>query len=121
MSEIEEIRKRVEGIEQMAERLRGHTGIQAAWISAANLEGIAADLRTLLAALPQWVSVEKRLPVDSGLVLIYPVQGCIDYGCYDFRYNCWRGHIFVREVEDIVDDVTHWMPLPATPQEEGGE
>ena len=80
---------------------------------------IIQDLRRenaeLRARVPQWISVEDRLPENGKEgVLIGLRWGEVDIGwCEDSR---WRSE-FVNEYED--GEVTHWMPIPPEPPKEG--
>ena len=80
---------------------------------------IIQDLRRenaeLRARVPQWISVEDRLPENGKEgVLIGLRWGEVDIGwCEDDR---WRSE-FVNEYED--GEVTHWMPIPPEPPKEG--
>lgn len=62
----------------------------------------------------EWISVDDRLPENGKeSVLIALRWGEVDIGlCEDGR---WRSE-FVNEYED--GEVTHWMPLPSTPEGE---
>ena len=55
---------------------------------------------------PQWVSVEDRLPEDSGYYLTFE----IDSNLYIVYYNEDEGCL-------LASDTTHWMPLPAPPED----
>lgn len=58
-----------------------------------------------------WISVYDRLPEPSEHVLIYCNDGLILVGWYDYyrmTFLCTDG----------TPCVTHWMPLPAPPEEE---
>lgn len=66
-----------------------------------------------------WISVEEMLPeeefgnkgisyLESKEVLVW--DGDSQYlSCYDYDNMTWDN-------EDILDDVTHWMPLPDKPK-----
>lgn len=65
--------------------------------------------------MSEWISVKERLPEESNInVLVYTVTGQ-QYvaGCYDV-FGVKR---FFTNAMPIV--VTHWMPLPEPPKEEG--
>lgn len=76
---------------------------------------------------PQWISVKDRLPEDGvGWTMVY---GCIlsrwsvQPGFYDRQREEWISR-FINEYEDEegyarLESVTHWMPLPEPPKEEG--
>lgn len=62
--------------------------------------------------MAEWIDVNERLPEVSGIYLTHcDIEGqslvCI---LYFEKY----GYGFEKEV-------THWMPLPRTPKERGGE
>ena len=70
---------------------------------------------------PQWIPVEERLP-GEGQVVLGVREGGTDVEMYKFMgFNestdtfDWEWHPYYRAV---VDDVTHWMPLPKAPRKE---
>lgn len=82
----------------------------------------------MLAAAPQspgsepatvpgkWIPVSERLPEDSGRYWCY-VEEQNDLGKSHYQWNCsWNGDRWWVESEGG-GIVTHWMPLPAAPQE----
>jgi hypothetical protein len=96
------------------------------------LEEDSCYLQELLAALPKeretmddWISVEDRLPVDEQLIKakckvwrFHSVDRTIEtYGKW-----CENGKFFYDD-EGYEDsgtcslELTHWMPLPSTPEE----
>lgn len=59
--------------------------------------------------VPQWVSVQERLPKAYHSVLVVN-----EYGVPILA--CWSGERwFNDDVTDPLHYVTHWMPLPASP------
>lgn len=90
---------------------------------------IANTLRAaMLAAAPQspgsepatapgkWIPVSERMPEDSGRYWCY-VEEQNDLGKSHYQWNCsWNGDRWWVESEGG-GIVTHWMPLPAAPQE----
>lgn len=83
---------------------------------------------SMLAAAPQspgsepatvpgkWIPVSERLPEDSGRYWCY-VEEQNDLGKSHYQWNCsWNGDRWWVESEGG-GIVTHWMPLPAAPQE----
>ncbi|SWT54611.1 Eaa1 [Klebsiella pneumoniae] len=90
---------------------------------------IASTIRAaMLAADPQlpgsdpatvpgkWIPVSERLPEDSGRYWCY-VEEQNDLGKSHYQWNCsWNGDRWWVESEGG-GIVTHWMPLPAAPQE----
>lgn len=86
----------------------------------------------MLAAAPQspgsepstvpgkWIPVSERMPEDSGRYWCY-VEEQNDLGKSHYQWNCsWNGDRWWVESEGG-GIVTHWMPLPAAPQEVKGE
>ena len=83
------------------------------------IERLTAENTALRERVPRWISVEDRLPEawkdeDGVLVnyMIYTPEFGADIGNYhamDKRWLCMA----------IPFTVTHWMPLPAAPEEGG--
>ncbi|HBS7731948.1 TPA: DUF551 domain-containing protein [Klebsiella pneumoniae] len=95
------------------------------------IDGIKRIVRELAAA-PQspgsepstvpgkWIPVSERMPEDSGRYWCY-VEEQNDLGKSHYQWNCsWNGDRWWVESEGG-GIVTHWMPLPAAPQEVKGE
>ena len=57
--------------------------------------------------LPQWVSVEDRLPETAQDVIVFDGRN-VTFAC---KLGVWYGE-FSRAI-----NVTHWMPLPEPPKE----
>ena len=66
-------------------------------------------------ALPEWISVEDKLPSDDiGRVLAWVVEQN-SLGKCGFAWNCSHSNgVFSDKFETF--QVTHWMPLPDAPQ-----
>ncbi|HCQ8432990.1 DUF551 domain-containing protein [Klebsiella oxytoca] len=63
-----------------------------------------------------WIPVSEKLPEESGRYWCY-VEEQTDLGKSHYQWNCsWNGERWWVEGEDG-GIVTHWMPLPAAPQE----
>ncbi|HBQ0960954.1 TPA: DUF551 domain-containing protein [Klebsiella pneumoniae] len=64
----------------------------------------------------RWIPVSERMPEDSGRYWCY-VEEQNDLGKSHYQWNCsWNGDRWWVESEGG-GIVTHWMPLPAAPQE----
>lgn len=91
------------------------------------VEGWNACRAAMLAAAPQspgsepatvpgkWIPVSERMPDNTEPVLC--IEKRADFGTYGQPFVCWHdgdGWVGKTNYRPIV---THWMPLPATPQE----
>jgi len=83
-----------------------------------NLPKTIRDLHKRIAELEnQWISVEDRLPDFHIQILFYAgdmdglLKGAFYRHSHRFRDN--EGNFFYKS------DVTHWMPLPEPPKEQG--
>ena len=71
--------------------------------------GIWADASKLTLAT-DWVKCSERMPELDVPVLVHTGSGMRIDKAYDFGDG-------VSFYEDLYGDVTHWMPLPAPPQD----
>ena len=65
------------------------------------------------AGKPKWIPVGERLPEeDEGVVLVYSgeVEPAVISGDIFLEYDKYEGW--------VINNVTHWMPLPEPPKEE---
>ena len=92
---------------------------------------IIQDLRRenaeLRARVPQWISVDDRLPEESGLYITFgctavPVRMPHNFDKDMGKFGVWwdydtdgKKHPRYRFIE--AEDITHWMPLPEPPKE----
>ncbi|HBX4910127.1 TPA: DUF551 domain-containing protein [Klebsiella pneumoniae] len=68
----------------------------------------------------RWIPVSERMPEDSGRYWCY-VEEQNDLGKSHYQWNCsWNGDRWWVESEGG-GIVTHWMQLPAAPQEVKGD
>lgn len=63
--------------------------------------------------MTEWISVTDDVPNDSDFVLIATRSGCVGEGYLEDGTWWW-----ISGVKAYVG-VTHWMPLPSPPGEEG--
>lgn len=84
--------------------------------SAAALERLAEENVALREKVPQWISVEDRLPTDylkRELIAFQDAGGkIVDMARYapGFGWRCYGWDV-------QQDEITHWMPLPEGPEE----
>jgi len=77
---------------------------------------IKCEIESLQARIPQWISVEDRLPGINSEFLGY-CDGDIDH--YFRAEDCvWNRNSANQSRADIFDILSHWMPLPQPPTEE---
>lgn len=66
-----------------------------------------------------WISVEDRLPEESGRYWCY-IKELTDLGFSHFQWNCAYNANEKRFSDSTLtngENVTHWQPLPAPPIE----
>lgn len=74
--------------------------------------------RQLEAAQPKWISVDERLPEESGCYLVAincPKGRWSECNSYDHLEKRWSSEWECFR-EDTTELVTHWMPLPESPE-----
>ena len=66
----------------------------------------------------EWISVDERLPEESGVYVAYTDNGnsmTLDYSAKHKLFNSFDS--YSRDVaEGFAIPVTHWMPLPEAPK-----
>jgi len=77
-------------------------------------EVVSAKIEELKTKNPWWIPVSERLPEEDRLVLYFG-NGCAYVAFF-------KDGAFLNEAYGAIVGVTHWMPLPAPPQntEPGG-
>lgn len=94
--------------------------VQAAWFVKASLEQNA--LSGNYPVTPDgWISCSERMPEDNKMLLAFS-QGQIVAAYWNWvmspiDYKKYRTFTYLSG--NILDDVTHWMPLPEPPQQDG--
>ncbi|HBZ1409446.1 TPA: DUF551 domain-containing protein [Klebsiella pneumoniae] len=88
--------------------------------------------RRLLAAAPQspgsepatvpgkWIPVSERLPEAGGDMIVF-TDGIVMSGVSYAKKKGFYIQALEYDDDEPVDSVTHWMPLPAAPQEVKGD
>lgn len=91
------------------------TGIKCSECTTHLSQDALAYIQYLEAKQPRWISVEERLPWMNQKVLVSD-GGIVTEAHYNGRGECiHNGHDM--EIRGVI--VTHWMPLPEPPEEEG--
>ena len=67
-----------------------------------------------VAPVPKWISVKEQLPEVEADILAYIGEGSFVV-CWMTHDGYWQCPAYLMDK----DDVTHWMPLPEPPKEEG--
>ena len=105
-------------IEEMANELFEKSPIACLWRSDA--EKLAEHLYNAGYRKQEWISVDERLPEESGRYL-----ACVNVSHLAFTsltiiavMEYGKNHGFYLYSED--EPVTHWMPLPEAPKMKGG-
>lgn len=83
------------------------------------IEHLESERGAALAKQPKWISAKERMPEEHGIYLAHIVHRY----CKIDSYSRVAVEYFSRDGEwDSLPDlyeVTHWMPLPEPPEEEG--
>jgi hypothetical protein len=69
-------------------------------------------------ALMEWISVKDRLPSNANRVLICDEYGWIWTGSYEWYDLGYRWETTAGDEPGCT--ITHWMPLPALPEDKNG-
>lgn len=103
---------------QNTQRYREDTGRQDAWPAMWGWNACLASMRQAgnSPVIPDtWIPVSERNPDDIGRYWCY-VEDQKSHGEYSYHWNCsWNGSYWSGAM--MHGRVTHWMPLPAAPQE----
>jgi hypothetical protein len=104
---------RVSTIEEMEKQLEES---QKSYESACDVSSdYYHEIRELEAAAPKWISVKERLPGMKTVIAVNAngemLIGLVNPASYGTLYKC-------DSRDDVIFDVTHWMPLPEPPKEE---
>lgn len=66
----------------------------------------------------RWISVGEQLPEEDGCVMCYLKDGSPYTVCL---YYADGELFFTPGLNNVTDSVTHWMPLPASPEAENAD
>lgn len=70
----------------------------------------------------EWISVDERLPEESGIYLVVSNLGnrlILDYSARHKLFNSFDSYS-TEQAKGFAIAVTHWMPLPEAPKMKGG-
>ena len=69
----------------------------------------------------EWTKCSERLPEESGNYLTYTDWGWISVNRFSAVWQKWNIHDSNTDKDWVdkmaMEDITHWMPLPAGPEE----
>lgn len=86
-------------------------------MSADLIERLTAENAALREKVPQWISVEDRLPEWGQRVIA--TNGVFVGEAFRRVMDIWLRYDDGAARACIGDEVTHWMPLPGAPEEGG--
>ena len=78
------------------------------------IERLPAENAALREQVPQWISVEDRMPAPGKRVLA--TDGVFVGEAYRTSADTWRRYDGIAMRDCIGSVVTHWMPLPGAPE-----
>lgn len=99
---------------------------KAGWAAMNEHDAINPTYRAMLAAAPtgipmisaRWIPVSEHLP-DVGDIVLTAIDGCVNVGEMERSGDNYRYFTSVISGREL--PATHWMQLPAAPQEVKGE
>jgi hypothetical protein len=65
--------------------------------------------------IPDWISVEDRLPQEGDLVLTFHSSGQWSEYKLDYMVELVQGKMWAKTKEEEWHRISHWMPLPRSP------
>ena len=80
------------------------------------IQDLRRENTELRAHVPQWISIEDRLPEEDGYYLCCIKSSLFPDRVYIDTLECDKGNF--EEGHIYTDTVTHWMPLPELPKGE---
>lgn len=117
----EEIKK---GLEYCSEKAKRKTNCSECiyfndprgWCSTVITKDALDYIQQLEAQQPRWISVGERLP-ENGQKIIAAFSGSSGWVVDQARY-AYGEFDFASWVNVLGDNITHWMPMPHSPEEE---
>ncbi|WP_437435852.1 DUF551 domain-containing protein [Klebsiella pneumoniae] len=107
----DEIKHRIGGLDWgwEGEFNRGWNACRAATLAAAPHDTPALNSVQSVVTVPgKWIPVSERMPENDGAYLCWDNRYVTTYA---FIFGAWQANQFIAK------NITHWMPLPAGPQE----
>ncbi|UXE40745.1 DUF551 domain-containing protein [Raoultella ornithinolytica] len=94
-------------------------GYQAMLAAATQDTPALNSVQSVVTVPGKWIPVSERMPEEGGRYWCY-VEEQNSLGKSHYQWNCsWNGNVWSDKA--LTGRVTHWMPLPAAPQEVKGE
>ncbi|HDY7395638.1 TPA: DUF551 domain-containing protein [Klebsiella pneumoniae] len=91
----------------------GWNACRAAMLAASPQDTPALNSVQSVATMPgKWIPASERVPENDGAYLCWDKRYVTTYA---FIFGAWQANQFIAK------NITHWMPLPAAPQEVKGE
>lgn len=78
------------------------------------IQQLEDHIRGLTKMVPRWISVEERLPEGDGKYIVCTTKGSV----YCAKFSN-RGAPYFHT--DMNTHITHWMPLPVSPEAENAD
>lgn len=114
VNQLRDIAIEYHGTQQLRERI-------ALAVRAAMLEAAPQSPGSEPATVPgTWIPVSERLPEAGGDMIVF-TDGIVMSGVSYAKKKGFYIQALEYDDDEPVDSVTHWMPLPAAPQEVKGE
>lgn len=85
------------------------------------IQQLEDHIRSLTKMVPRWISVEDRLPENSLRALVRVIHSYNHTDGYaEIAMSCFVNGRW-EDIPPKYYDVTHWMPLPASPEAENAD
>ena len=81
------------------------------------VEDIASYLIKSGVTVQEWISVDDRLPEESGYYLVFEDIGRSEVLSYSKKYQAFNAYDDSYSESNVIP-VTHWMPMPNPPKGE---
>ncbi|WP_142630920.1 DUF551 domain-containing protein [Raoultella planticola] len=89
--------------------VRGWNACRAAMLTAVPHDTPALNSVQSVVTVPdRWIPVSERMPESNGVYFGWDGQRVLEVNCF---FGGWSANQFIH------GEITHWMPLPAAPQE----